>query len=371
MKWWQNPTKRKQPKFILALVCAVITATAPLSAKAQTEAQDSEQSPTNTKTLTPIARHHVDLEAEKHQRYLETFDAKTVVLVPSPSGDYVGLWEVSRSESQIGALLLAHAADETPDQPGVIKLLRDALPEHGWAVLSISLPDPIAPEIPKRPKPLPSPTQASEPDEGSEEQENALAELEKQAMMLEEKAQMLEKDAMMLAPPQFSNPEIEQLAHERLTSAIQFLNQRGQFNIVVAGEGTGAYRMARFVDSLLGNTVVKGNKKQKAPPQSANERPIRAMALVNARNKMVEQEPELFDFLNFVDLPILDVYLNQHFLDEYEPKDRKKRARENRITNYVQVSIRADNAEAFESENQVTRRIRGFLNRHAKGVEIK
>ena len=100
------------------------------------------------------------------------------------------------------------------------------------------------------------------------------------------------------------------------------------------------------------------------------QRPFRALILVAARNSDESQPESLMDLLNDAGLPVIDIYFNNHHLDEYEVKQRALHARKKQITTYFQVQLLRPSMSEANKENRLVRRVRGFLSKHAKGVEI-
>lgn len=66
----------------------------------------------------------------------------------------------------------------------------------------------------------------------------------------------------------------------------------------------------------------------------------------------------------------MDIYFGDHVLDATESQQRKLAAKKNRIANYHQSKLLEPASNWQEGENRLTRRVRGFLNKYAKGVEI-
>ena len=341
-------------------------------ANEQEQSEDKEPPPPE-----PIKRASIDIEANKQTLFAQELDKNAIVTISDGQEDFVSLWQFSRGSNQFGAILLLHGEGQTPDWPGSIDLLRTTLLDFGWSTLSISLPDPLPLNIPARPKPKKIAMKKenagkddndTSTDDGSESNPDKEQSQEDKSTNQDDEETKEMMPTSVPTPAPTPTPDIEKVVKGRITAAINFLNQKGQYNIVVIGEGLGAVRAAKHVDSLLGSTV--GLEGKDLNIKTLNQRPIRAMVLLNARNAIPHEEKIITQYLNFAQLPILDIYTQQHYLEQFEPKVRLKQAKKNRMETYVQKGIKVSNAEAFDAENLLVRRVRGFLYKHAKGVEI-
>lgn len=210
---------------------------------------------------------------------------------------FIALWEPDSSGKSFGSILILHGEGQTADWPNSINPLRTNLIKFGWSTLSIALPDPV-PEADKTPE------------------------------------------------------SIEAKATARIQAAVNFLDQKGQYNLVIFGQGVGATRGFKFINNL----PEKGNTS--APPTRG---PFRALIMVSPRKVTPTQ-----DFR----LPTLDLYYNEHYLDEKEAQERLTLARKYRLPHYHQLKILRPDDTEYGEDNRLTRRVRGFLNKYAKGVEI-
>ena len=387
-KVWAKTVQMKYLLCITTLIASLLWAPVAMSQ----DQQDTPTDSTNTEaesageeqpaTPTPRAtRFPIDLEKNKQTLFKQELDKDALVELEAGETTFAALWEFSKSANQFGAILILHGEGQTPDWPNSIDILRNSLTDFGWSTLSISLPDPLPPEIPARSTPTPTPIPSPEDQEngatGDNQAEDAQQDMTKEAPKeayaedIAEQVNQAVEDTLNQAAQTLPTPspeEIEKDAQMRIKAAIAYLHQKGQFNIVIVGEGLGAARAAKYVDSVLGSNVVTGvNSKTK---KTVNQRSIRAMVLIQAKNQVPSETKTLPDFFNFVELPILDIYSTLHFGSDTESSQRHDQARKNRLTHYYPYALKTYSSKAFDQENQLTRRIRGFLNKHAKGVEI-
>ena len=344
--------------FRTTFVLLVITGFCYAQDQSDNETPEAEPEATPKPIINRVDLSLADLEALKQKVFSTELSASDIDVISDGTDEFAVLWQDARGGRTLGALLLVHGAGQTPDWPGSIDLLRTTLPEFGWTTLSISVPDPLPKEIPARTTPFPLPTKEKTENE-SETPNEETSEVEEMAKPSPEPAPMMKKKK--------PRPNIEKQASGRIDSAIKYLHQKGQFNIIIVGEGLGAARVAKFADKKLGNTLAKND----AQAATVNQRMIRSMILINARNQIHEEDKTLPDYFNYLDLPILDIYTHSHYLDTYEPQKRAAKAKKNQLKHYQQIPLTLSNAAAFEKETLIIRRIRGFLEKHAKGVELE
>ena len=160
----------------------------------------------------------------------------------------------------------------------------------------------------------------------------------------------------------------EEIVSARLTAAMSFLNRQGQYNVVVIGHGSGALRAARFIHQLSATRPQRTTRNAAMPRRARG--PVRAMVMVAARNSHSNGGDTLQSFLTDPLLPVLDIVYGDHYLDEIEPQKRRQHAKRMALEHFYQTRLMRPTSSGEASENRLTRRIRGFLNRHAKGVEV-
>jgi len=307
-------------------------------------------------------------EQQNQKRLLEEALADEGLVKLTAAGEsFNALWQPDASGNALGAVLLFHGEGQNIDWPQTVGALRENLSLHGWATLSISLPDPIKKKPPERPV-------AEEP--ANQSADSASAEPETTPTPTPEAKKATKQKAPGKSASNNPAMSVEERVQARAQAGIDFLNQKGQYNIVFAGEGLGAARAAYFLDKISSEftSAKKRTQLTRRKNQAIIQRPVRALVLINARNH-IHREPslanqEISDWLNDSDLPILDIFTQNHYLDQLEPQARKTKARQKHLKNYSQVQIMPPVFETHTGENILVKRIRGFLDRHARGVEI-
>lgn len=265
----------------------------------------------------PAARQAPDIDAKKRALLREQYPQEDLRNLTSASGEtFTALWRKDQTGDAFGAVLIVPDSGQTANWPNTIDVLRLDLPSHGWSTLSIDLVEQRQPVISKNSTPAPDGT------------------------------------------------SVQDKNRARMQGAIQFLNSEGQYNIIVVGYGESAVRVIDFVGTLAPASPGM-------PGKSKLNRPVRALVLINARNTIGNLKDPAFDKLVWRDVPVLDVFFGTHFRDPFEIDNRKIAAQKNRLTTYYQLKLLEPTTTVFSGENRLSRRIRGFLNNNAKGVEIE
>lgn len=309
-----------------------------MTAESASTADEGAEGKTDESTTPPLEpRKVIDTEKEAIRLLSDEVEEEDLTWLEANGEKFMSLWQADKTGNPFGAVLILHGEGQSVDWPGEVSAIRNNLSHHGWATLSINLPPTAKPQIPERPQEPPA--ISSEESNGNTENVMSVPDSE----------------------PVDQGNDPEAVSEARMQSAIQYLNSQGQYNIVIVSHGIGAIRAGKFIDMLTKtNTSAMAGKIQ---------RPVRALVFVQARNRIGDML--LTRFMNDASLPILDIYYGDHFLDQIEVQQRKKAAATNGIQHYYQVKILRPDGESFKSENRLTRRIRGFLNKHAKGVEVE
>ena len=94
------------------------------------------------------------------------------------------------------------------------------------------------------------------------------------------------------------------------------------------------------------------------------------MVIINARNHSPIGDIKLIDSLYDPEMPILDIYFGQDQRDKIESQARKKYALRNGFQTYQQILLPELAHNTMLDSNRLTRRVRGFLQLHARGVKV-
>lgn len=329
----------------------------------------------------------IDLEKQRAARLKDEVEQSELRWLNASGEQFMALWKPDTTGTPFGAVLILHGLGDTLNTPHTVRALRANLSLFGWATLSIGLP-PLKPnQVPPRPHLAVAQVEpATENSEAATEQETETNSEEESEPAQESEntpasAEPAASDAAA-SPPR----DVERISDERLQAALDFLEAQGQYNIAIIALGESAVRATRFIDTLT-PAVQKDKPRPRlagAPNQAGEQAsgPIQALILVDARNSLMDHNSSndeqksgpsnrLDQYFNDPSLPVLDIYFGDHYLDRIQVQERKKMALEKGIKNYFQTRILPPTrSEQTTGENALTRRIRGFLNTHAKGVEV-
>jgi dienelactone hydrolase len=244
------------------------------------------------------------------------------------------LWKPANTAEPKGAVIIIPGAGETVDWPQAIGPLRRKLPDAEWSSLSITLPDlqsdAIAPRIVEV---APTPKAA---DTGSKDSTTA-APIEQAAGG---EAEVADK-AIAETTEEQAKADAERI-FARIDAAIAYAEQQSARRIVVLGHGTGAYWAARYLS-------------EKQPSQV--EKFVMVAAQMPAKAK-----PELAELPPTLKLPTADIFYMDKPLDRNLALERLQASKRLKTSGFSQVSLKALPGNSKAEQEQLFRRVRGWLN---------
>lgn len=285
-----------------------------------------------------------------------------------------------------GTVLILPDLEQHAQWPDLIAPLREYLPAYGWNTLSLSLPSAPLRHLPARENSTETPKDnttaegaataatadklgsnsaeteqsAGASAQGTPKADNAAGEpslprLEKlPELPKNEKTPTKIDTAQRDAALQYQ----EQMLG-RIKAAMNYLQQRGQFNIALVASGENATWAALY---LAAQPI-----KEKTDKDKNNEG--FALILVDATGDAYAPEP-LNQILPRLKLPILDIITPFNRNSVFNNNERIGMIRHSKNTDYTPVKLEALTLEENYG-NLVTRRIRGWLARHMAGDEKK
>lgn len=270
---------------------------------------------------------------------------------------FLALWLTALTDEPAGTLILVPGYGQHADHPTVIGPLRHKLPGAGWNSLSISLPD--APGIGPRPANSPpdaTPTAATDAPAEPEAQAPAAPEAEPEAAIPTgqpvrvpvEQTQMEQEPAPNVETieatetPDEAQPDqahVERI-FARIDAAIAFAEAEQSGEIVLAGNGSGAYWAARYAA-------------ERRPPA------LQRLALLSLRApaaRTLAQEP-----MALPDIPTGDFFYRNRSDEQAAARQRLHASQRLKQQNYRQVGLQAVPADPEIQREQLFRRLRGWL----------
>lgn len=283
----------------------------------------------------PVERQPLPERSQEEAAALERkIPAQQQQQLQAGSDSFLALWKPANTAEPKGAVIIIPGAGETADWPQAIGPLRRNLPNTEWSSLSITLPDlqsdAMAPRVVELP-PVPK-----TPDVGSKDSTTA-APIEQAAGG---EADVVDKPVAETSEEQ-SKADAERI-FARLDSAIAFAEQQSARSIVVLGHGTGAYWAARYLS-------------ERQPPQ------VERFLMVAAQTP-TQAKPELDELAPSLKLPTADIFYMDKPLDRNAALARLQASKRLKTSAFSQVSLKALPGDDKAQQEQLVRRVRGWLN---------
>lgn len=246
---------------------------------------------------------------------------------------FLALWKPANAPEAKGVVLLIPGADESPDWPRAIKPLRLKLPEIDWSTLSLSLPDskqaPLPEAIlPRTPEPVTVDT-ASQPAEGAEQPPGETTDA----------AAPAETAPTPPATPAPVDPAERVFA--RIQAGIAFAEQQDAKQIVLLGHGDGAYWAALYL-------------KERKPE-------VVKQLVVVAAELPAGQTPPLEELIPGLKLATGDFFYKDQAADRSSAVRRQQASKRLAHDGYTQIALKALPGNPDTEQEQLFRRIRGWL----------
>jgi len=343
-----------------------------IGARAQ-QAEPSAEPEVETPTAAPLAGEERDMKLLADQ-----LPEDSAIWLDSRSGKFLSIYEPDRTGAPFGVLLIIHDEGKHTNWPHNIEAIRNTMPEYGWGSLTLSLPLPDYPELPKRePEAEPEPstdgetnteadTNTETPKAGDETKDIYNAETGTVDNIDQAAATNDLSEETPNTPPIVP---VEDRAQERIRGAIRWLNEQGQYNIAILGDGIGAIRASDFIAQVNEENAASGKINI-----------IRGMIMLNPKHGVPSGEVSLMNYFEQPPMPTLDIYFGyqQHTLTE--AKKRLHLSRRAKFSQYQQVHLAETTSLPTQNRfhtgnkqvgaNRLTQKIRGFLQKYARGVAV-
>jgi hypothetical protein len=310
-----------------ALALSLLLSTSPLLAEEETPAEEAATAAQDANA--PVD----DLRAPLAERSAAGAMALEQRLAPKEqqqlqAGEerFLALWLPANVAEPSGAVIILPGNDESADWPQSVGPLRRKLPDGGWHSLSLSLPDPSS-DIP--------PLRSAEPAKTPADAEPADT----------------ETSAEHAAPASTSaseapSPEARQKAHAkrvlaRIHAAIGFAEQQQAKTVVLLGHGSGAYWAARYLS-------------ERKPGSVHN-------LILVAAELPAGYTPPLDELIPQLQLATGDFYYKDLPGDRQTALKRAQASKQQKHLNYTQIAMKALPGNREAEQEQLYRRIRGWL----------
>ncbi|HDS1680583.1 TPA: alpha/beta hydrolase family protein [Pseudomonas putida] len=254
---------------------------------------------------------------------------------------FLALWKPANDSDPQGAVIIVPGAGENADWPNVVGPLRRKFPDIGWHSLSVSLPDLLAdaPQARVEAKPAAEPEKkAGETAPSKDTPADANANVAQATAADPDTAESTDAEQ---AGEQNDVADAERI-FARLDAAVAYAQQHNSRSIVLIGHGSGAYWAARYLS-------------EKQPPQ------VQKLVMVAAQTP-ARVEHNLESLTPTLKVPTADLYYATRTGDRNAAAQRLQASKRHKDSQYKQLSLIAMPANKDGEQEQLFRRVRGWMN---------
>lgn len=305
-------------------------------------AADAEKPPTTTEAAAAQTPRPPLLErSQEDAQALERLVPKAEQQALQAGADsFLALWKPANDSDPQGAVIIVPGAGETADWPNAVGPLRQKFPDIGWHSLSISLPDLLAnsPQARVEAKPAAEPEKdkgESAPAKDAPADANANV-----AQATAADADTAESTDAEQASAQTDPADAERI-FARLDAAVAFAQQHNARSIVLIGHGSGAYWAARYLS-------------EKQPPL------VQKLVMVAAQTP-ARVEHDLESLAPTLRVPTADIYYATRSADRNAAAQRLQASKRQKDSQYRQLSLIAMPGNKPAEQEQLFRRVRGWM----------
>ncbi|MCU1730192.1 MULTISPECIES: alpha/beta hydrolase family protein [unclassified Pseudomonas] len=256
------------------------------------------------------------------------------------SDNFLALWKPANSPSPHGVLVILAGAGETADWPKTVGPLRRKFPDAEWGTLSLSLPDlltesPVARSESPAPAPEAADTSKAAPAKDTPADANANI-----AQATAPEAETPDAPGVAGGGASSDSTDAERI-FARLDAAVAYAQQQNARSIVVIGNGSGAYWATRYLS-------------ERQPAQ------VQKLVLVAAQTPP-KAEHSLDSLTPSLKVPTADFYYSDQEQARQAARQRLQASKRLKDSNYRQVALTAMPGNRTAEQEQLFRRIRGWL----------
>lgn len=252
------------------------------------------------------------------------------------SDSFLALWKPANSAEPEGVVIIVPGAGENADWPQAISPLRHKLPDANWGSLSLSLPDVSVDTLPPRVMEAPKATV----DTSSKEASTADKPIEQAAS-----AEAEGTDPAVVPGADEQDKTDASRIFDRIDAAVAFAQTQSARSVVLLGHGTGAWWAARYLS-------------EKQPSQ------VQKFVMVGAQTPN-GRHPDVQQLAPGLKLPTADVFYQDNAQSRKNALARVQAAKRLKNDGYKQVSLKALPGNTVAEQEQLYRRVRGWLSPQA------
>ena len=313
-------------QLVLALLLACAT-----PVNAETSGAGAASDSGSGEHVTPAER-----SQDKAQALQEQLPASEQRLLKAGDDSFLALWKPANTPTPQGIVILLPDDGESADWPQSIGPLRKRLPDAGWHTLSLTLPDPYA----QAPVASVDVTAATD----NTPAETAEPETAPSAASAPASAATEASDAHSASVEQHSKRVLA-----RIQAGLAFAQQQSPGKIILLGHGTGGYWGMEFL------------------AQNNNSK-IQGLLLLSA-TAPAGLSPDIEERLPKLQLAIGDFFFNDPPSAAAQAQLRKQAALRSKHPAYRQVALSALPGNPQVEQEQLYRRVRGWLEKNATPVQ--
>lgn len=271
----------------------------------------------------------------------QRLDKREQQMLQAGAESFLALWLPANVGEPNGAVILLPGDVENADGAAAIGPLRRKLPDAGWHSLSLTLPDPDGDPLPPR---TAATATVTSPDD-STATESPPADESAPETTVDEATQPADSGTI--------SPEQRRLAHAervmaRIDAAIAFANQQQAKAIVLLGHGSGAYWAARYLN-------------ERQPDNVKN-------LLMVAAELPAGFAPPLDELVAQLPTATGDFFYKDQANERKAALERLQASKRAKLPNYIQVAMKALPGNLNVQHEQLYRRLRGWLEKHANAT---
>lgn len=305
------------------------------TARAETPTAEPADAPPAAAAADETARPPLPERSESETWVLEQrLDQREQQHLQAGGESVLALWRPANTGAPDGVVILLPGDVENADGAQLIGPLRRKLPDAGWHSLSLTLPDPDGDPLPLRQATAPEQSAPAEQAAGTTEARDTGSGDDVPPTA----------DAAPIDPAQRRDAHAQRV-QARIAAAIAFARQRHSGNIVLLGHGSGAYWAARYIGEQQDTDL--------------NHLLMVAPALPAGFG------PTLDELAAPLAVAVGDFYYADQPAAREDARKRLQASKRAKAPDYSQTAVQALPGNPAVEQEQLYRRLRGWLIQHA------
>lgn len=249
---------------------------------------------------------------------------------------FLALWKPANAGEPKGVVVIVPGADESADWPNAVGPLRRKLPDVGWSSLSLSMPDAYNDGVFARV----AGSSAGGDKAGSDKDKAKDAQAKAPDPAAIAQAEVAASAEQAAAKAEQANANAEKI-FARIDSAVAFAQQNKARSIVLLGHGTGAYWAARYMSER---------------PSPAIQKLVMVTAVDTGKDA-----PALLEVLPTLKVATADFVNKDKSVPRQQAQDRLDASKRLKNPRFTQVALNAMPGNPAAEQDQLFRRVRGWL----------